>query len=270
MFVINDQTPNDDLFADAFARGAEPRDYATHPPEMMAPPSGVPLIPRSEWRARVEEQEAQRSSLEHILRVRGVPSLDQNQPNTRPPRWGYCWCYSTTGAVVAARARDGLPHVALSAFGVAQQVMQGQDKGGWCGLSCEFIEKRGVPSLAAYPEWDTDWKKYRDAPAVWEDAARHKVTHAFRDIAAGHYYHQNLSYDQLISCLLLNVPCPVDFNWWGHSVLAVRAAWLDGEAVPVIRNSWGDRWGDRGFAPLQGQRKFPNSALALVSTSLSA
>lgn len=271
--IINDTTPSDLLFADDFSRGAEPRDYAAHPPEMMAAPSEIPLIPRGEWRARIEEQEAQRSSLEHLLRAKGVASKNQNDPryqNTRNPRWGYCWAYSTTGAVEAARVRDGLPHVPLSAFGVAQQIMSGQDKGGWCGLSAEFIAKRGAPSLAAYPEFDQDYKRFGADAAVWEDAARHKITYEFRDLAAGHFYFQKLNYDQLISCLLLNIPCPSDFDWWRHSVMMLRAVWVDGEAVPRGRNSWSDLWGDKGFFTLQGDRKYPNSALAVVGTSPAA
>ena len=265
--IIHDTISNDVLFDPDMSRGMVPRDYTVHPPEMMAKPSEIPIIPRSQWRARIEEQEEQQSSLEHILRRANIKSKNQNQPRTK--LWPYCWSYSTTGAVETCMVRDGGPdnYTELSAFGLAQQIMQGADKGGWCGLSAERIGKGGIPSAAVYPEWKTNWKTYRDDARVWEDAEKYKITYEFRDIAAGHFYFQNLDYDQLISCLLLNIPCPCDFDFWGHSVQMVRAVWLDGEACPRGRNSWGDSFGDLGFFTLQGSRRFPNSALAVVGTT---
>jgi hypothetical protein len=66
----------------------------------------------------------------------------------------------------------------------------------------------------------------------------------------------------------MNIPVPSDWDFWGHSVCAVRAVWVDGEAVPRIINSWRG-WGDDGFATMQGRYKVPNSAVAtrMVVTS---
>lgn len=267
--LIHDTTNPDLLFHPNYSRGLVPRDFAASPREMFAPvtPAEIPLIPESEFQARIKEQEEQQSSLEHILRAKGIKSKNQNQPHTNPPRWGACWMYDVVGCVETAMVRDGQPYTELSAFGLAQQVMEGQDKGGWCGLAAERIEKTGVPTAAKYPEWDTNWKKYRDDASVWEDAAKYRITYSFRDVGAGHYYYQKLTYQQLISCLLLNIPCPCDFNWWSHSTQMLRAVWVDGRACPRGRNSWGDQWSDLGFFTLQGTRAHPDSALALVATT---
>ena len=65
-FIIDDATPVDELFLRP--RGLVPRDYSTEPQPMFAPPSEIKLIPRSEWSARIKEQDERESSLEHIFK----------------------------------------------------------------------------------------------------------------------------------------------------------------------------------------------------------
>ena len=46
--------------------GLIPRDYATYPAEMFDPPSGMQTFPESSWDAIYDEQEEQKSSMEHL------------------------------------------------------------------------------------------------------------------------------------------------------------------------------------------------------------
>ena len=86
--LINDSTPSDGLFnpmidGEVKAHGLVPRDYASYPKEMFAPPNEIKLIPRSEWSARIKEKVATKSQVSDILLARKIPSMDQG-PN------GYC------------------------------------------------------------------------------------------------------------------------------------------------------------------------------------
>lgn len=257
--IIDDSTGTDVTHPLGMGRGLVPRDYSVDPVEMFAAPSEIPLIPRSEWDARIQEQEAQQSSLEHI---RGnIPSLDQGPV-------GYCWAHSTTHTAMLHRAVANLPYVPLSAYAVAATIKKGADEGGWCGLSAKFARERGIPSQAIWPQGDRHYQTH-DNPETWANAALHKITEDWVDLTRD-VWGQNLTFDQVATCLLLNIPCAVDFNWWGHSVCAIRLVRIEAGSYGLkIWNSWGDGWGDRGMGILRGSKAIPNGAVATRTTTLS-
>ena len=76
-----------------------------------------------------------------------------------------------------------------------------------------------------------------------------------------------MTFDMVASCLLANIPCAVDFNWWGHSVMACDLVDLgNGQYGIRFRNSWTDSYGDKGFAVLTGSKAIPNGAVGLRVT----
>lgn len=265
MFLIDDSTPDEVFFqpvvnGEPKGRGLVPRDFTIDPPEMFDPPSNIPLIPRSEWDARIEEQDRLQSSLEHIRGT--IESLDQGNV-------GYCWAHSTAHCVTLIRARDNQPYVPLSAYAVAATIKQGRDEGGWCGLSAKFLRERGIPSQALWPQGDRDYRKY-DRPEIWQDAARRKVTEEWIDLTRS-VYDQNLTFDQVATCLLLNIPCALDFNHWSHSVCGLRLVRVEAGSYGIkIWNSWSDGWGERGMAVLRGQKAIPDGAVALRVSGMAA
>lgn len=262
--IIDDSTPNDIIYPPGMSRGYVERDFNVDPIEMFAPPSTMNLISRSEWDARIQEQEDNKSSLTHI-RNRGVagysiPSLDQGNQ-------GYCWSYSTGMCIMLERAKKNQPYLRLSPHAVACKIKDFKDQGGWCGLSAQFARSTGYPDISVWPE--RSMSKQYDNIATWQNAAQHKVTDDWVDIARP-VYDQNLTFDQVASCLLRNQPCALDFNFWGHSVCGMRLVRVEAGSYGIeIINSWSDQWGTQGTAILRGSRALPNGAIGIVTTTIS-
>lgn len=253
--IIIDDDRKSDMYAfpPNTARGLIPRDYAVDPVEMFAAPDSMVLIPRSEWSDRIKEQEATKSRLSDI---RTFTNLDQGQN-------GYCWSHSTVHAVMVQRQKANQPFEPLSAYGIAAIIKKGRNEGGWCGLSAKFAREVGVPSQKYWPQLDRSLA--HDTALMRTDAATRKVTEDWVDLTR-EVYDQNLKFDQVASCLLQGVPCPVDFNWWAHSVCALDLVEVEPGSFGLrILNSWKD-WGENGMGVLRGSKAIPDGALAIRVT----
>lgn len=258
--IINDSTSNDILFPAGFGTGFDPSQVVPNyfPVGFGDHPDQMKVIPRNEWDARIKEQEDLKSSLWHLRQTAAngsqMPTLDQNGQ-------GYCWMYSTTRCVMYLRAKMNQPYKRLSAHAGACKVKNFKDEGGWCGLSAQFLREHGIPSVDEWPE--KSMSRANDKPEVWAAAAGNKVTEDWVDVGKA-VYDQNLTFDQVATCLLLNIPCAVDFDWWGHSVCATQLVRVEAGSYGLrIDNSWTDNWGDKGTSVLQGQKSIPVGAVAL-------
>jgi hypothetical protein len=258
--------------------------------EMFDAPSGMPLIPRSEWSQRLKDKIAEKSLNSDVHRAAGIEVLDQGQI-------GYCWAHSTTQAVMVSRALSNQPYVPLSAYAVAATIKKGADEGGWCGLSAQFARDKGIPAQSVWPQGDRNYRSH-DKPEVWASAAQHKITEEWTDLAKS-VYDQNITFDQLCSGLMSNLVGPQDENWWSHSICSMDVVegasqfgsyrlasgklpqfaefnthW--GMNHPVtggygirILNSWSKTWSDGGFGVLSGSKAVPDGALLIRTTTVS-
>jgi hypothetical protein len=234
--------------------GLVPRDFRSYEQGYLgavAEPFNMPLIPESEWEGRIAEQEAKQSSLQHIFHRAGAEALDQNGQ-------GYCWAYSSTGAAMLTRLKESQPYKRLSAHMVGCLVKGYQDQGGWNAESLQFIAQNGVASTEFWKE--KSMGRDNDKPETRANAALHKITEWWDLSDRGDAVRA-----QLATCLLNNICCPVDFNWWGHSVLAVRLIKKDPFTIRIL-NSWRKDWGDQGFGDLEGSKAIPNGSCAPRST----
>ncbi len=263
--IIHDTTDNDFLFPTDFSRGLVERDYNEYPVDFLDSPGEMPDMSLTEIADRIKDHEKNESSLRHIRRraVNGgkIPSLDQNSQ-------GYCWSYSVAMTQMLCRARDNQPYVRLSAHGPACKIKNFANQGGWCGLSAKFMRENGCPSVEVWPE--KSMNRSNDNAATWANAALHKITEDYVDLGARHVAEQNLTKKQVLIQLVLNNPCAIDMNWWGHSICAMWAALIDANASQNltlesfgigILNSWTDSFGDQGEVVLQGVKSVPNGAV---------
>lgn len=256
----------------------------------------IPLVPQGEWSSRIAQKTAEKSWLRD-LRDRGnngqrIPSRDQNGR-------GYCWVHSGVGAMLLCRARDNQPYLDLSAYGPACKVKNFRDEGGWGAQGVDFLTNTGCPTSKTWPQQGTD--RSLDNPTTWAEAGKYKVDEAWNDLSLAQY-DRNLTFAQVVTCLLANIPVVLDFNWWGHSVVGASLkdgvrVFNDGELrlesgkLPTVQefgrlwgmndpvtagtgvtiwNSWGDSWGDAGMGDLSASKSVPDGSVAVRSVSAAA
>lgn len=242
-------------YAQGMSFGCVPRDYSIIPPGYYGTKTALDIQPFSdaEISARIKRMEKDKSRLSDILLSQNIPSLDQNGK-------GYCWSHSTTGAIIALRAAQGLPYVPLSAYAVACVIKNFRDEGGWGALSMDFAKEKGIPSESFWPA--QSMSRSNDNPKTWENAALHKVTDGWIDLASA-VYDRNMTFKQVLTLLCCRVPVVADYNWWGHSIYLVDPVEVSpGNFGVRFRNSWGDSYGEKGFSILKDSKAVPNGAVA--------
>ena len=258
--------PGADGNGNAIGYGYVPRDFKVDPPEMFSPLTEIEIIPESEWDARYDEGEVNKSTLEHVFLPSNLPAfvnLDQNGN-------GYCWAYSTGHALMMARLRENQATVRLNPHSVAAIIKGGRDEGGWCGLSAKFARETGYAEEGTGPgQWPLHSRNLKyDTPECRAQMARFRTTEEFVDLTRN-AYDQNLARNQLATCLFNNLPCPTDFNWWGHSVCSVRWVRIErGSWGLLILNSWLG-WGRHGLGVLQGSKARTDGALCIRTATIS-
>jgi hypothetical protein len=135
------------------------------------------------------------------------------------------------------------------------------DKGAQISDGVKTMEKEGV-----CPEnmWPYDIAKFADRPpqTCYEDAQLHKVTHAKsiqqtipqlkaalvetkRPFVFGFVVYASFETKEVAANGVMPMPAEDEKKLGGHAVAAV--GYDDGRQAFIVRNSWGDGWGDGGY-----------------------
>lgn len=235
--------------------GYVPRDWDKEPFGSVCEPLSIPLIPRDEWKERIEEQERTKSSLTHLLDYYNIPVKDQNGTN-------YCWINAPVHAVEVVRALQGQEYVSLSPASCGARIKNYRNVGGWGSEGLRYIVQHGVAPSSLWPDNAIE-RRYDNAET---QAARqdYKVSEWY-DVVDVTRERPTQRFDRLMTCVLLNIPVAIGLNWWRHEVLAMAGAVLSGSRGGfgiVINNSWGTRWGNNGRSILTESKATPDDAIA--------
>lgn len=207
------------------------------------------LIPRSEWQARIEEMEQQKSRLSDLIIAAKLPPKDQNGTN-------YCWINSPTHALEVVRLVQNEPMVILSPASAGAQIKGFRNVGGWGREALEWIAEHGLVPVDKWPPNAID---------------RRYATEENKQLAlkyrAQRWWVLDNSLDQHISCLLHRIPVCVGLAYWSHEVLDCDPVWVNGAIGVRFRNSWTADWptpGAGGWSIRQGRKITPDDSVAPV------
>lgn len=244
--------------------GAIPRDYDEDPVLMNDSPASMTLMTDDELDAAYASHEANQSSLVHMFLRGGQPAFDLLDQNGH----GYCWSYSTGHAIMFDRMKQNLPLVRLNPHATAAIIKKGRDQGGWSGLSMKFGRENGYAVEGDGPgEWPLHSRNLKyDTPELRASMELHKSEEEWYDLGKREY-DQKLTKRQILTQLMQNNPCPVDYNRFGHAMCAVYASKVNGVWVPIVMNSW-KSFGHYGLAGLYDM--WPDNSVALRASTPSS
>lgn len=229
------------------SRGLVQRDLSIHPFAGLeaAEEFNLPLIPRDQWRERIEEQERKGTHLRALCEQYGMAVLNQGSTN-------YCWINAPIWCAMVQRIAAGLPIIRLSPASVGAKIKGFRNNGGWGTEGLEYIAEHGAVPSDIWPPNAIN-RQYDNATS---DAERPKYrVREWWDIPR--------NFDKLATCLFSNTPVAIGLNWWRHEVTAMRVVSLGGGKFGIeIANSWGEGWSDNGYGVLTESKGTPDDAVA--------
>lgn len=252
-FIINDDPGNVESgkIPDGVGRGLDlgmrgPGDFEYG--EFASPFPDELLIPQSEWQARIQEMEEQKSRTSDRIRQANLPYKDQAQTN-------YCWINAPTHCVEITRLQQNQKTISLSPASAGAQIKNYRNVGGWGLEGLTWIVEHGLVPSDKWPDNAID-RKY---------ATAENKTLAL-DYRADEWIEcKPRNKAQMASMLLRRAAGAGGYNWQSHETTLCDLVWLDGDIATRNRNSW-KNYGDFGFFILQGSKMLADDLVFVLNT----
>lgn len=207
------------------------------------------LLDEHDLKLAFEQQRADHATL-YDLRMR--PSTHHLLDSLNQTQHSLCWNFSTTKAIMCARALAGFIGPKLSGWWGAGKINHWKDEGGWGENSMLHAAKFGVPTDAQCPAFD---RKY-DTPENDRLALEHLVSEYFKTSNDKEKRTQ-----QMLSHLAIGDGAGViDLNWMSHSMASLyvsRYATMHDFDLDTD-NSWGQSAGKDGTYRCKGPKARPD------------
>lgn len=206
--------------------------------------AGLKVTPRSEWSDRIKELNAKK------MQIRD----HQDWPCDNQGSFPTCWSAGTMQTISTCRVMQmGIQHyVRFSAMAVAVPISGGRS-GGYEGDAVRYATEHGCVDSKLWGY--TDPSRKNNDPAVQANRLLHKTTESI----------ELDGFDEFMTAMLEPFPCTVSYNWWSHVVMLAGAAEIEpGSFGLIIRNNWGDSYGDKyrfghgGYAVFREGRGTPS------------
>jgi hypothetical protein len=235
------------------------RNYATSPLGAVpyCAPFDLPIIPRSEWKDRIDYMTEHKTRLTDILEFWEYKAGDQDG-------YGYCWAWGTVQAFILIRAAMGLPFAHLNPHALAAQVMGFRDRGGNTFDAIPWLVEHGCPTFETWPGWSMN-RALAESKVVKEDAIQYRLTEW--------YELRPNNFDQKATCLLNGIPVIAGYSHLGHMMADLDLKYRENRGqiefgVDTL-NSWGATNNGNGRMLLWGQKavSFDQAAPRVSTTS---
>jgi hypothetical protein len=222
---------------------------------LCAPPADevFPAFPQNEW---IDRHNAMKGRYAFdLMRAAGAPVKDQGRLN-------FCWGEALTQGVEADRVGQGLPYVELAAESLAGAV-NCKNAGYSIDSAAAYAAAHGIARRELVPlwsinpsQWQGDWKA---------DALLHCPT-KYRDLDGKNVWANT------VTAILCGRTVAAGIHWGsgGHALCYGALDLVDGQLVPVARQSWGPGYGEDGYFVLAGGTGIPTlGAIALLEAKFS-
>jgi hypothetical protein len=209
--------------------------------------SGIVQYDEKEVKERLESMWAAKSSLMHLTYK--YDSLYQSH--------GTCWVHGACVAASMLLAKANLPYRVPSPASVAYHCYTNFGvRGGYPSLAVEKFQEHGAANTDLWPE-NGHSRRYDD-PQTRADR-KHNWLEEVVILGGGEE-----GFWRGMSAICQGIPIGCSYSWWSHYVCGCWGRVENGEVKSGHRNTWGNGYGDKGFALLAGRRKYPSWSCAFL------
>jgi len=209
------------------------------------------LVPKDEWKERINEANRLRMFPIHYFETFGVEKKNQARTN-------FCWSYGLTSCVESVRLYENQLYRRLAPATLGWLVGW-RNQGYWCSEAIKGAFNKGIASSEFAADGVYSSRGFKDG---WmEDRKRHKPLEWFDTIGVDNRRRdEEEQVAQCVSLLLTPSPLYIAYNWWSHALMMAGLEWDETAKYNLRWVAWNSH--NDGRIELTGSRGVPDEAYA--------